>query len=145
MKKTVQEMVALLTQSAKENQLCELEVEENGRRIKVVLSSTPQIVSQTPTHTITPEMPKADVVQEKQNGFCQKSPMVGTVYLSPSPDAEPFVKVGSAVKEGQTILIIEAMKIMNPIVAQKSGTVSKILVQNAEMVEFGQSLVFIDD
>lgn len=72
------------------------------------------------------------------------SPMVGTAYLSPEPDAEPFVKVGDQVKEGQTVLIIEAMKTMNQIPSPRSGTVRQILVANAEPVEFGHALMIID-
>ena len=73
-----------------------------------------------------------------------KSPMVGTVYLAPEPGAADFVKVGDSVKEGQTLLIVEAMKVMNPITAPADGTVSKVLVQNAQPVEFGEALVIIE-
>ena len=73
-----------------------------------------------------------------------KSPMVGTVYLSPSPEAPAFVTVGSAVKQGQTVLIIEAMKTMNQIAAPKSGTLVQVLVENAQPVEFGEVLMVIE-
>ena len=72
------------------------------------------------------------------------SPMVGTVYLSAEPGSKPFVAVGDSVSEGQTLLIIEAMKVMNQIPAPRSGTVTRICVQNAEPVEFGQALVVIE-
>ncbi|HCD20816.1 MAG TPA: acetyl-CoA carboxylase, biotin carboxyl carrier protein, partial [Alphaproteobacteria bacterium] len=72
------------------------------------------------------------------------SPMVGTAYTSPEPGADAFIEVGSAVKKGQTLLIVEAMKVMNPITAPKDGTVSQILVQNAQPVEFGEALVIIE-
>ena len=72
-----------------------------------------------------------------------KSPMVGTAYLTPEPGAAPFVTVGQTVKAGQTLLIIEAMKVMNPITAPAAGTVSAILVENAQPVEFDQPLVVI--
>ncbi len=72
-----------------------------------------------------------------------KAPMVGTVYLTPSPDAEPFVKVGDSVKEGQTLLIIEAMKVMNPLPSPKSGTVKSILVESGEPIEYDQPLIVI--
>ena len=78
------------------------------------------------------------------NQYWVKSPMVGTVYLSPTPDAAPFVTAGSRVQEGQTILIIEAMKTMNYVKAEKSGCVIEILVKNGAHIEFGQSLVHID-
>lgn len=72
------------------------------------------------------------------------SPMVGTAYTSPNPDADNFIKIGDAVKEGQTLMIIEAMKVMNQIPAPKAGTVKAILVANAEPVEFGQALVIVE-
>ena len=71
------------------------------------------------------------------------SPMVGTVYVAPEPDAPSFIEVGDSVKKGQTILIVEAMKVMNPITADKAGTVEAILVENAQPVEFDQPLVVI--
>lgn len=73
-----------------------------------------------------------------------KSPMVGTVYTAPEPDAKEFIEVGSKVKKGQTLFIVEAMKVMNPITAPHDGTVSSILVQNAQPIEFGEVLVVID-
>ena len=72
------------------------------------------------------------------------APMVGTVYLSPAPGARPFIEVGSTVKEGQTLLIIEAMKTFNPIKAPKAGTVTQILVANAHPVEFGEPLMIVE-
>ena len=71
------------------------------------------------------------------------SPMVGTVYMSSSPGAAPFVKVGDTVKEGDTLLIVEAMKVMNPIKAPKGGTINRIMVNDAQPVEFGEILVII--
>ena len=73
-----------------------------------------------------------------------KSPMVGTVYTAPEPDAPAFISEGSSVSQGQTILIVEAMKVMNPITAPKTGTVVKIFVQNAQPVEFGEALVIVE-
>ena len=73
-----------------------------------------------------------------------KSPMVGTVYTAPEPDAPAFISEGDRVSENQTILIVEAMKVMNPITAPKSGTVVKIFVQNAQPVEFGEALVIVE-
>ncbi|TMG97503.1 MAG: acetyl-CoA carboxylase biotin carboxyl carrier protein [Betaproteobacteria bacterium] len=79
-----------------------------------------------------------------ETGHIVKSPMVGTFYRSASPGAKAFVEVGSAIKEGEPICIIEAMKIMNEIEADKSGTVTKILVENGQAVEFGQPLFVIE-
>ena len=72
------------------------------------------------------------------------SPMVGTVYTAPEPGADDFVSAGTVVKKGQTLLIVEAMKVMNPITAPADGTVSQVLVQNAQPVEFGEALVIIE-
>lgn len=79
-----------------------------------------------------------------ETGYVVKSPMVGTFYASATPGGKPFVEVGSSVKEGEPICIIEAMKIMNEIEAEVSGTVSRVLVQNGQAVEFGQPMFVID-
>ena len=86
----------------------------------------------------------APAAPEVPEGHIVKSPMVGTFYLAASPGAKPFVQVGSTVKEGETICIIEAMKILNEIEADKSGTITQILGQNGQAVEFGQPLFVID-
>ena len=82
-------------------------------------------------------------MSRRSNRCAIKSPMVGTVYLAAEPGAPDFVKVGDSVKEGQTLLIVEAMKVMNPITADKAGTVKAIHVENAQPVEFDQPLVSI--
>ncbi|MFC5498686.1 acetyl-CoA carboxylase biotin carboxyl carrier protein [Caenimonas terrae] len=86
----------------------------------------------------------APAVPQVPAGHTVKSPMVGTFYRSSSPGAKPFIEVGSQVKEGETICIIEAMKILNEIEADKSGTVTQILCQNGQAVEYGQALVVIE-
>ena len=78
-----------------------------------------------------------------QEGHVVKSPMVGTFYRSPAPDAKPFIEVGGTVKEGQTICVIEAMKLMNEIESDASGTIKAILVENGQPVEYGQALFII--
>ena len=88
--------------------------------------------------------PAADSVDAASHPGAVTSPMVGTVYVAPEPDAPSFISVGDAVKKGQTILIVEAMKVMNPITAPADGTVTQILVQNAQPVEFGEVLVVIE-
>jgi acetyl-CoA carboxylase biotin carboxyl carrier protein len=88
-----------------------------------------------------PDVPAAPIAE---SGHVVKSPMVGTFYSASSPEAKPFVQVGSVVKEGETICIIEAMKILNEIEADKSGTVSKILVENGQAVEYGQPMFIIE-
>ena len=84
------------------------------------------------------------VAEPVETGHAVKSPMVGTFYMSASPGAKPFVEIGSTVKEGDPICIIEAMKIMNEIEADKSGTVTKIICENGQAVEFGQPLLIIE-
>jgi len=87
--------------------------------------------------------PSADAPAEP-SGHVVKSPMVGTFYRSTSPGAKPFVEIGSQVKEGEPVCIVEAMKIMNEIEADMAGTISKILVENGQAVEFGQPLFIIE-
>ena len=91
-----------------------------------------------------PEVAAAAVEHAVASGHVVKSPMVGTFYTSSSPEAKPFVQVGSVVKEGETICIIEAMKILNEIEADKSGTVTRVLVDNGQAVEYGQPMFMIE-
>lgn len=100
-------------------------------------------VSQAPTPAASvPETPTASAEPDLSNALT--SPMVGTAYLSSDPDSDPFVRVGDTVSEGQTVLIIEAMKTMNQIPSPRAGTVRQVLVANAEPVEFGHPLMIID-
>ena len=80
----------------------------------------------------------------EETGSAVKSPMVGTAYLSPEPDAKQFVEVGDAVKAGDTLLIVEAMKVMNPIVSPRAGKIVQVLVENGQPVEFDQPLVIVE-
>ena len=88
--------------------------------------------------------PAADSVDAASHPGAVTSPMVGTVYVAPEPDAPSFIEVGGTVKKGQTLLIVEAMKVMNPITAPADGTVKQIFVKNAQPVEFGEVLVVIE-
>ena len=97
---------------------------------------------QSDTTTPTANVVKEDVVQESDNALT--SPMVGTFYRSSSPEADPYVEVGSTVKKGDTLCIIEAMKLLNEIEADRDGTIKKILVENAQPVEFGEPLFIIE-
>jgi acetyl-CoA carboxylase biotin carboxyl carrier protein len=99
-------------------------------------------LSAQPAPTAPAAMSEAE--QAAANGHVVKSPMVGTFYTSSSPEAKPFVQVGTVVKEGETICIIEAMKILNEIEADKSGTITRILVDNGQAVEYGQPLFHIE-
>ena len=97
---------------------------------------------QSDTTTPTANVVKEDVVQESDNALT--SPMVGTFYRSSSPEADPYVEVGSTVKKGDTLCIVEAMKLLNEIEADRDGTIKKILVENAQPVEFGEPLFIIE-
>jgi acetyl-CoA carboxylase biotin carboxyl carrier protein len=103
-------------------------------------------VAAAPAPAAAPAMPlsaAAEPAVAAADPGALKSPMVGTVYLSSEPGSAPFVSVGSQVKEGDTLLIIEAMKVMNPIIADKAGTIKAVLVENAQPVEYDQPLVVI--
>ena len=96
------------------------------------------------TPAAAPAAPAADSADATSHPGAVTSPMVGTVYVAPEPDAPSFIEVGGTVKKGQTLLIVEAMKVMNPITAPADGTVKQIFVQNAQPVEFGEVLVVIE-
>ena len=93
---------------------------------------------------IAPAAPAAEIADAASHPGAVTSPMVGTVYVAPEPDVPSFIEVGGTVKKGQTLLIVEAMKVMNPITAPADGTVKQIFVQNAQPVEFGEVLVVIE-
>ncbi len=93
---------------------------------------------------VAAEAPAAAPANPASHPGAVTSPMVGTVYSSPEPDAPAFISEGDTVKAGQTLFIVEAMKVMNPITAPKAGTITNILVQNAQPVEFGEALVIIE-
>ena len=104
------------------------------------MSAAPLSVQPAPTAPAA----MSEAEQAAAAGHVVKSPMVGTFYASSSPEAKPFVQVGTVVKEGETICIIEAMKILNEIEADKSGTITRILVDNGQAVEYGQPLFHIE-
>ncbi len=144
-KKTIdQQMIKELAELLEETGLSELEVEQDGLRIKVARNITAAIQSMpaAPAATSKPAPGKAEEADSAINAV--KSPMVGTVYRSPEPGAKPFIEVGSKVAEGQTCLIVEAMKTMNPIPAPRSGTVTAILVEDSSPVEFGEPLFILE-
>lgn len=138
----VRELAAMLNDTG----LSEIEVEDGERKIRVSRMMTavaaPMMAAPAAAPTSAPAAaaaPSAPAISAN----AMKSPMVGTAYLSPEPDAAPFVSVGQQVKAGETVLIIEAMKVMNPIVAATSGTVTEILVESGQPVEFDQPLLVI--
>ena len=113
----------------------------------VVVASAAPVVAAVPaplTPAAVSAAPSADPAAQAASGHVVKSPMVGTFYRSSSPGSKPFVEVGSVVKEGDAICIVEAMKILNEIEADKSGTVTQILVENGQAVEYGQPLFVIE-
>ncbi len=132
--------------------LTEIEIDRAGARVRVSKSATVAVSAPIAHHTAAPPPAQhhaapvaavAPVAAADLKGAL-KSPMVGTAYTAPTPGAAPFVTVGAQVKQGQTVLIIEAMKTMNQIAATKSGTVTAIMVDNGQPVEFGEALMVIE-
>lgn len=134
-----------------ESGISELEVTEGESKVKIVKSSgaTNQMVMMQQPMTQAPAMQQAQPavaaapVAAEPTGHIVKSPMVGTFYRSSAPGAAPFVELGASIKEGDTICIIEAMKLLNEIDADASGVITQILVENGQPVEFGQPLFVI--
>ena len=136
-----------------ESNVSELEITEAEGKVRIVKGGVASahampVQAYAPAQQLAPAVPPAAAIApaapEAPAGHIVKSPMVGTFYRSASPGAKAFIEVGSQVKEGETICIIEAMKILNEIEADKSGTVSQILCQNGQAVEYGQALVVIE-
>ena len=146
--------VRALAELLDDTQLSEIEVEDGDRKVRVArtlmaaaapvayapapVTAAPAAAPSAPAAASAPAAPAADAFAD-----AVKSPMVGTVYLAPEPGAANFAALGSAVKEGDTILIIEAMKVMNPITAPTSGTLKAVHVENSQPVEFDQPLFTI--
>ena len=147
-----QGLIRDLANILKDTDLTEIEVEQDELRIRVSRNSqTPQAVYAQapypyPQQQAAAMAPVAAALPEKvvPNGFTLTSPMVGTCYYSPAPGSPAFIEVGAIIKEGQTLLIIEAMKTMNQIPAPRSGKVTAILVTDGAPVEFGEPLLIIE-
>ena len=149
-------LVRQLADILNDTSLTEIEVERGELRIRVAreitaapaiqYASTPAYAPQAaPAAAAAPlSMPSDPATIVAKSGETVKSPMVGTVYLQASPEAPPFAKAGDKVKKGQTLLIVEAMKTMNPIQAPRDGVVQEILVGDAQPVEFGEPLVQLE-
>ncbi|MCP5432590.1 MAG: acetyl-CoA carboxylase biotin carboxyl carrier protein [Alphaproteobacteria bacterium] len=140
----IRELAALLD----ETQLSEIEVETAGLRLRVARQVVQHLAAPAALHhaaaaAAAEAAPAAGEDLANHPGVVA-SPMVGTAYMAPSPGAAPFVKVGDQVSEGQTLLIVEAMKTMNPIPAPRGGRVARILFSDAQPVEFGEPLVIIE-
>ncbi len=137
-----------LIEIIEESDIAELEIKEGEESIRISrYSAAPATVAYTPAPAATTYLAPPALTapaEEKITGHIVKSPMVGTFYRSASPGTKVFTEVGQAVQAGDTLCIIEAMKILNQIESDKSGTVTKILVENAEPVEYGQPLFIIE-
>ncbi|MEP2234494.1 MAG: acetyl-CoA carboxylase biotin carboxyl carrier protein [Alteripontixanthobacter sp.] len=130
--------------------LTEIEVEDGERKIRVARGGVvaaagmaPPPAAPAPVAAAPAPAPAADNAAASDHADAMKSPMVGTVYLSAEPGGPPFKKIGDGVKQGETLLIVEAMKVMNPITADRDGTLKEMLVENAQPVEFDQPLLVI--
>jgi acetyl-CoA carboxylase biotin carboxyl carrier protein len=153
------QLIRKLVKIVTDSQIAELEIEEEGMRVRVTraLDYEPQILPY-PAHSVPPpaaipaaaphaaaaEPSPAASVEPTASGHEVRSPIVGTFYRSPSPDAPSFVEVGQSVSKGQTLCIIEAMKIMNEIEADAAGKIVKVLVEDSQPVEYDQPLFIID-
>ena len=140
-------LVRELAEMLNDTGLSEITVEDGERKIKVSRAMT--AVAAAPVYAPAPVASAAPVAhapaaEPAVSANALKSPMVGTAYLTPEPDAPPFAAVGDKVSAGDTLLIIEAMKVMNPIIAINGGTVKAVLVESGQPVEFGQPLMVIE-
>jgi acetyl-CoA carboxylase biotin carboxyl carrier protein len=153
-----QALIEAIAKLLNEQNLAEIEIERDDMRLRVTRNFASSAVQQVMVPAAAPAAPAAAPVAPAgsaakaaapvddlaSNPGTLTSPMVGTAYLSPEPGKPPFAAVGSRVSEGQTILIVEAMKTMNQIPAHKSGTITRILVEDAQPVEYGQPLAVIE-
>lgn len=146
--KLVRELAELLNETG----LTEIEVEDNDRKIRVARGGLATVAASVaaPAPVAAPvaapnpaPAETAPAAAAAAHADALRSPMVGTAYLAPEPGAPNFIKVGDSVKQGDTLLIVEAMKVMNPITADKAGTIKAILIESAQPVEFDQPLVVI--
>ena len=152
-------LVKALAEILNDAGLAELEYETDNVSVHLSKHGVPTVAAAVPAmpaapapSSAVPAAPAAPAAASDASGDgdaeahpgAVPSPMVGTVYLSPEPGADPFINEGDSVREGQTLVIVEAMKVMNPIAAPKSGTVTRILIGNSQPVEYGQALVIIE-
>ncbi len=144
------DLIRELSELLDETGLSEIEIERDGQRIRVA-RNTGRPAAATAAHIAPPAAAPAPIAissatsaDPAKNPGVVICPMVGTAYMAPEPGAKPFIEVGSQVKAGETLLIIEAMKTMNQIPAPRSGTVKQILFEDGQPVEFGQPLVIVE-
>lgn len=138
----IRELAALLTEA----DLTEIEIESDDYRIRVARGAVPVEVT-APVSAASASALASDsaaAVESARNDSAVPSPMVGTIYLASEPGARPFVDVGEKVEKGQTLLIVEAMKHMNEVASPRAGTVTEILVEDGQPIEFGEPLLVIE-
>jgi acetyl-CoA carboxylase biotin carboxyl carrier protein len=146
--KVDQDLIRQLAELLNETGLTEIEIENEDTRVRVArtVSIANVAMPSTPAAHVTPAHPAAaqQAVPDAAHPGTVHSPMVGTAYLAPSPGEKPFIDVGSQVRQGDTLLIVEAMKTMNQIPAPKAGKVTRIMVEDGQPVEFGEPLLIIE-
>ena len=136
-KKLIKELV----ENLKEFQLTELEYQEGQTKIKV--SKASKVIDQVKTSAMVSPNKSVLKSSDESEGIRIKSPIIGTAYLAPEPGAKKFIEVGDKIKKGQTVMIVEAMKTMNHVPSTSDGEVKKILIEDGQPVEFGQTLVLL--
>lgn len=139
-----EEAIRKLAEILNDTGLTEVEIEDNGRSLRVSRGAVATTVAAAPIgNPLAMPAGAAAPVSDMPAGTQVTSPMVGTVYMAAAPGSAPFISPGDMVKEGDTLLIVEAMKVMNPIKAPKGGKIARIVVSDAQPVEFGEVLVVI--
>ena len=142
------ELIHELTKLLDETGLTEIEIEQGGQRVRVArnVSAAPAAAAPASARAETPQVaePLGAPLDPSKHPGVVISPMVGTAYVAPEPGARPFIEIGTQVKAGDTLLIVEAMKTMNQIPAPRGGTVIQILFEDGQPVEFGEPLVIIE-
>lgn len=140
-----EEAIRKLAELLHETGLSEIEIEDDDRRLRVARQGAPVVAAApAPAPATPPAAPSLEAPAAAPHPGAVTSPMVGTVYLAPEPGAKPFVQVGDTVREGQTLLIIEAMKVMNNLPSPRAGIVTAVLVDDGMPVEFGEPLVVVE-
>ena len=142
----IKQAIKELTNMLEELNLSEIQIENDKiGKVKVARNNYKQQIPNISTNQEKTDnnTKNENLINEDEENII-KSPMVGTIYLQPEPDSDPFIKTGDKVKKGQTLLIVEAMKTMNDIVADKNGTIKKILVKNEQPVQFDDPLIIIE-
>ena len=142
----IKQAIKELTNMLEELNLSEIQIENDKiGKVKVARNNYKQQIPNVSTNQekTDNDAKNENLINEDEKNII-KSPMVGTIYLQPEPDSDPFIKTGDKVKKGQTLLIVEAMKTMNDIVADKNGTIKEILVKNEQPVQFDDPLIIIE-